>query len=142
MIRGLQKADINRVADIWLNTNLKAHYFISEQYWKDNFELVKKRLLQAEVYVYENDHEIQGFIGLSGEYIEGIFVPEEMQSQGIGRLLLNYIKNRKVKLLLNVYQKNTRAIHFYEREGFEIQREGMDEATGEKEYVMIWQQKS
>lgn len=33
MIRGLQKADINRVADIWLNTNLKAHYFISEQYW-------------------------------------------------------------------------------------------------------------
>lgn len=139
MIRGLQKADINRVADIWLNTNLKAHYFISEQYWKDNFELVKKMLLQAEVYVYENDHEIQGFIGLSGEYIEGIFVPEEMQSQGIGRLLLNYIKNRKVKLLLNVYQKNTRAIHFYEREGFEIQREGMDEATGEKEYVMIWQ---
>lgn len=142
MIRGLQKADINRVADIWLNTNLKAHYFISEQYWKDNFELVKKMLLQAEVYVYENDHEIQGFIGLSGEYIEGIFVPEEMQSQGIGRLLLNYIKNRKVKLLLNVYQKNTRAIHFYERVGFEIQREGLDEATGEKEYVMIWQQKS
>ncbi len=139
MIRELQKADINRVADIWLNTNLKAHYFISEQYWKDNFELVKKMLLQAEVYVYENDHEIQGFIGLSGEYIEGIFVPEEMQSQGIGRLLLNYIKNRKVKLLLNVYQKNTRAIHFYERVGFEIQREGLDEATGEKEYVMIWQ---
>ena len=135
----MQKADINRVADIWLNTNLKAHYFISEQYWKDNFELVKKMLLQAEVYVYENDHEIQGFIGLSGEYIEGIFVPEEMQSQGIGRLLLNYIKNRKVKLLLNVYQKNTRAIHFYERVGFEIQREGLDEATGEKEYVMIWQ---
>ena len=62
-----------------------------------------------------------------------------IQSQGIGRLLLNYIKNRKAKLLLNVYQKNTRAISFYEREGFEIQREGMDEATGEKEYVMIWQ---
>lgn len=45
MIRGLQKADINRVADIWLNTNLKAHYFISEQYWKDNFELVKKNVV-------------------------------------------------------------------------------------------------
>lgn len=58
---------------------VKAHYFISEQYWKDNFESVKKMLLQAEVYVYENDHEIQGFIGLSGEYIEGIFVPEEIR---------------------------------------------------------------
>ena len=35
MIRKLQKADINRVANIWLDTNLKAHYFISEQYWKE-----------------------------------------------------------------------------------------------------------
>ena len=29
MIRKLLKADINRVADIWLKTNLKAHFFIS-----------------------------------------------------------------------------------------------------------------
>ena len=33
MIRKMQNADINRVADIWLKTNLKAHDFISEQYW-------------------------------------------------------------------------------------------------------------
>lgn len=51
MIRKLQKADIDRVADIWLYTNLKAHDFIPAQYWKSNFELVKKMLLQAEVYV-------------------------------------------------------------------------------------------
>ena len=34
MIRELRKADINKVADIWLNTNIKAHYFISAQYLK------------------------------------------------------------------------------------------------------------
>lgn len=49
--------------------------------------------------------------------------------------------DKKAKLILNVYQKNTRAIHFYQREGFEIQREGLDEDTGEKDYVMIWEQK-
>lgn len=141
MIRSLQKADINRVADIWLDTNLKAHSFISAQYWESNYELVKGMLSQAEVYVYEDGQKIQGFIGLSDEYIEGIFVPEKMQSQGIGKLLLNYIKDKKDALRLNVYQKNTRAIHFYQREGFEIQCEGLDEATGEKDYVMIWQQK-
>ncbi len=141
MIRALQKADINRVADIWLNTNLKAHSFISAQYWESNYELVKEMLSQAEVYVYEDGQKIQGFIGLSDKYIEGIFVSEKMQSQGIGKLLLNYIKDRKDVLHLNVYQKNTRAIHFYQREGFEIQCEGLDEATGEKDYVMIWQQK-
>ena len=98
-------------------------------------------LSQAEVYVYEDGQKIQGFIGLSDKYIEGIFVSEKMQSQGIGKLLLHYIKDRKDVLRLNVYQKNTRAIHFYQREGFDVQNSGLDEATGEKEYVMAWQRK-
>lgn len=138
MLRDLKKSDRNRVADIWLDTNLKAHYFIPAEYWKSNFELVKEMLLQAEVYVYENDQKIQGFVGVNDEYIEGIFVTDEMQSQGIGKILLNYVKSKKNKLLLNVYQKNTRAIAFYQREGFEIQGNGVDEATGERDYVMAW----
>ena len=141
MIRELRKVDINKVAEIWLDTNIKTHYFISAQYWKSNFELVKELLLQATVYVYEDKQEIQGFIGLSNEYIEGIFVSAEMQSQGIGKILLNYVKGKRNKIILNVYQKNTRAISFYQREGFEIQYSGLDEATGEKDYVMAWQQK-
>ena len=141
MIRELRKVDINKVAEIWLDRNIKTHYFISAQYWKSNFELVKELLLQATVYVYEDKQEIQGFIGLSNEYIEGIFVSAEMQSQGIGKILLNYVKGKRNKLILNVYQKNTRAISFYQREGFEIQYSGLDEATGEKDYVMAWQQK-
>ena len=139
MIRELRKADIDIVANIWLDTNITAHYFISAQYWKSNFELVKELLLQATVYVYEDNQEILGFIGLNDEYIEGIFVSDEMRSQGIGKLLLDFVKNRKAKLSLNVYQKNIRAIHFYQREGFAIRCEGLDEATGEKEYVMTWE---
>ena len=139
MIRKLQKVDINRVADIWLKTNLKAHFFIPEQYWISNYEFVKEMLPQAEVYVYEDDKMIQGFIGVSDEYIEGIFVSEEMQSCGIGKMLLDYIKDKKDKLQLKVYQKNVRAMSFYQREGFTIQSEEMDEFTREKEYVMNWE---
>ena len=139
MIRKLQKADINRVADIWLKTNLKAHFFIPEQYWISNYEFVKEMLPQAEVYVYDDDKMIQGFIGVSDEYIEGIFVSDEMQSCGIGKMLLDYIKDKKDRLQLKVYQKNVRAMSFYQREGFTIQSEEMDEFTGEKEYVMNWE---
>ena len=138
MIRELQNADINKVTDIWLDTNVVTHSFISKQYWQNNFELVKELLLQATVYVYEQNQEIQGFIGLNGDYIEGIFVCDRLQSQGIGKLLLDFVKESRTQLSLNVYQKNTRAIHFYQREGFEIQNEGLDEATGEKDYVMTW----
>ena len=125
MIRKMQNIDINRVADIWLKTNLKAHYFIPEQYWTSNYELVKEMMSQAEVYVYEDNKMIHGFVGLSNEYIEGIFASDEMQSCGIGKLLLDYIKNKKVRLRLNVYQKNARALSFYQREGFDIQSEGL-----------------
>ena len=121
-----------------MDTNIKAHNFIPAEYWKSNFRSVKEALLLAEVYVYEYDTEIQGFIGLNDEYVEGIFVSGEMQSQGIGKILLNYAKDKRNKLHLNVYQKNARAISFYKREGFEIQHSGLDKATGEKEYVMTW----
>jgi len=141
MIRELRKTDINEVANIWLETNITTHCFIPAQYWTGNLELVKELLLRATVYVYVDKQEIHGFIGLNDEYIEGIFVSAEMQSQGIGKALLNYAKNKRSKLLLNVYQKNVRAIAFYQREGFKIQHSGLDKATGEKDYVMVWQQK-
>ena len=138
MIRKLQNVDINKVVDIWLKTNLEAHDFIPGQYWTSNYEAVKKMLPQAEVYVYEDNKIIQGFVGVRDEYIEGIFVSGKMQSHGIGKALLDYIKDKKARLQLNVYQKNVRAISFYQREGFTIQFEGLDEFTGEKEYVMEW----
>lgn len=138
MIRKLRKADIDSVADIWLDTNRKAHAFIPASYWESNFALVKEMLPQAEVYVYETETGIQGFLGLNGEYIEGIFVLEGAQSHGIGKCLLDDAKDRKPALRLNVYQKNMRAIRFYRREGFQIWRSGLDAATGEAECEMLW----
>lgn len=137
-IRALRRADIGRVMELWLDANLKAHSFIPTAYWKSNFDAVKEMLPQAEVYVYEDASEIDAFVGLNGTYIEGIFVSSEMQSKGIGRRLLDFVKTKRTELCLNVYQKNTRAIDFYQREGFKIRCEGLDESTGEKDYEMVW----
>ena len=134
MIRRMQRADIDRVADIWLDTNIRAHNFISKQYWQNNFSIVKEMLSQSEIYVYEEKNEIQGFVGLSDKYIEGIFVSSKEQSKGIGNLLMCYVKNIKNQLSLSVYQKNIRAVNFYQKEDFNIQSENVDENTGEKEY--------
>lgn len=40
--------------------------------------------------------------------------------------------------MLNVYEKNIKAIKFYEREGFSIGKKSMDENTSERELQMIW----
>lgn len=139
MIRPFQAADLAAVAEIWLDTNQKAHDFIPAGYWQDHFEQVKQMLPLAEVYLYEEQGEIQGFIGLDGSYIAGIFVCGQAQSRGIGRKLLDCAKAGKKRLELRVYQKNARAIAFYRREQFEIQAECLDGETGEKEYLMAWE---
>ena len=140
MIRKMQTADIDRIAEIWLDTNLKAHDFIPAEYWEGNYGTVREMISQAEVYVYadEDNDEIQGFIGLDGEYIAGIFVWSEAQSRGIGRRLLDRAKEEKRKLTLNVYARNPGAVRFYQQEGFRIAEEDTAEDTGEKEYLMCW----
>ena len=138
MIRKLRKTDLDEVAYIWLHTNKKAHDFIAETYWDEHFEMVKGMLGDAEIYVFEEQGQIKGFVGLDGEYIAGIFVREKEKSLGIGKQLLDFAKSLKGQLKLNVYQKNERAIKFYTREQFEIQDEQTDEATGEAEYLMLW----
>lgn len=138
MIRVLEEKDVDTVAKIWLETNIKTHDFIASNYWKEHYEIIKDMFLQAEVYVYEIEKEIMGFIGLDKEYIEGIFVLDQYQKRGIGKALLNHVKAKKEHLSLNVYQKNLDAILFYQREDFCVQYEDVDENTGEKEYRMVW----
>ncbi len=138
MIRVLEEKDVDTVAKIWLETNIKTHDFIASNYWKEHYEIIKDMFLQAEIYVYEIEKEIMGFIGLDKEYIEGIFVLDQYQKRGIGKALLNHVKAKKEHLSLNVYQKNLNAILFYQREGFCVQYEDVGKNTGEKEYRMVW----
>ena len=141
MIRKMEEKDISDVLQIWLETNIKAHSFIEKEYWTGNYEMVKQILPEAEVYVYEDEKngQIAGFIGINDRYVEGLFVKETVQSNGIGKRLMDYVKNRKIELCLGVYQKNARAVHFYLRENFLIQAEEIDEDTDEKEYIMRWE---
>ncbi|WP_018885441.1 GNAT family N-acetyltransferase [Paenibacillus massiliensis] len=139
MIRKLNKDDIDQVTQIWLEVNTRTHNFIPERYWTEQFNAVKEILPQSEVYVYEQGDEILGFVGLSDNYIAGIFVSTISQSKGIGRELLNYAKSIKTELSLSVYQKNERAIKFYQRESFIIEAEKIDENTGEQEFLMLWE---
>ncbi|CCI84567.1 acetyltransferase [Lactobacillus pasteurii DSM 23907 = CRBIP 24.76] len=141
MIRKFENSDTAEVMQLWLNGNLDAHPFIEKEYWQANFQEVEKQLLDAEVFVYEQDGQIKGFIGLMGNYIAGIFVDRNSRSTGIGQKLLDYVKDRHEALLLEVYQKNQRAIDFYRRQGFIISSEQVDEEADEIDLTMTWSRK-
>lgn len=140
MVRMMQEEDLNSVMKLWLETNIKAHDFIPGRYWEAQQGLVRELLPQAEVLVWEDrDGVLKGFCGLSAEHLEGLFVAYGAQSRGIGRELLNAARACRDRLTLQVYRKNIRAAAFYRREGFTVQKEGVDEHTGEAELWMIWE---
>ena len=122
MIRKFETRDLDTVMQIWLHGNLDAHAFIAASFWTEHFEMVRDLLPQAELYVHENEdtRQIDGFIGLTENHIEGIFVAKSARSEGIGKALLDYAKSRRPRLDLSVYQKNERALAFYRREQFAV----------------------
>lgn len=140
MIRKFETQDLGTVMQIWLHGDLDAHAFIAASFWRGHFEMVRDLLLQAELYVHENEapRQIDGFIGLTENHIEGIFVAKAARSKGIGKALLDYVKSRRPRLDLSVYQKNERALAFYRREQFVVQSEGIDEDTNEADIQMLW----
>ena len=140
MIRKFENLDLDAVMQIWLHGNLDAHAFIAASFWTEHFEMVRDLLPQAELYVHEDagTRQIDGFIGLTENHIEGIFVAKAARSKGIGKALLGYAKSRKPRLTLSVYQKNERALAFYRREQFVVQSEGIDGDTNEAEIQMLW----
>ena len=140
MIRKFENRDLDAVMQIWLHGNLDAHAFIPASFWTGHFEMVRDMLPQAELYVHEDEDtwQINGFIGLTENHIEGIFVAKAVRSRGVGKALLEYAKSLKPCLTLSVYQKNERALAFYRREQFVVQSEGIDEDTNEADIQMLW----
>lgn len=141
MIRKARTSDSEIIAQLWYDVNTNAHDFIPQKYWLKQLPMVKKAFKSAEIYVYEKNGHILGLIGLEDNYLAGLFVALGRQSSGIGQKLLSYVKKRKDNLTLKVYQKNKRAVNFYQKNGFKIRGASLDEDNNEEEYLMDWHMK-
>ena len=138
MIRTMNPSDLDTVLSIWLASNLDAHPFVDPSYWREQLPTVRALLPQADVYL-EEDGEIRGFIGLTGDHIAGLFVGHPYRGQGIGHRLLHHVQQLHPSLTLDVYEANERAVRFYQREGFCLLDRRIDPDSGAYEYHMAWQ---
>ena len=140
MIRKATSADIDKIMQIWLEANTKAHAFIAPEYWQKHFDEVKNKYLpQAETFVYEDKHQLKGFISiLLDNFIGALFVDTRYQRQNIGTKLLDYARKQKSSLNLKVYALNQPAISFYKKNDFKILAEKFDDKAQTKELIMGW----
>ncbi|BCZ47280.1 acetyltransferase [Clostridium gelidum] len=137
MIKNFDLSKLNSVMKIWIDTNIDAHNFIQKEYWINNYDLVKQMLPLADIYIFEENNVIKGFIGVIEEnYIAGLFVKKEYQGKGIGQKLIDYCKSKYLLLKLDVFIKNKNAVNFYYKNGFKVLDEHFSEETNEIEYTM------
>lgn len=79
-IRKMKNQDLKQLTQIWLEASLKAHDFISADYWKENKALMEVQYLpNSEVYIAAEGNRIYGFIALIENHIAAIFVSNNHQ---------------------------------------------------------------
>lgn len=70
------------------------------------------------IWVYD-DEFVKGMIHIEGTQIAELYVDAFFENQGIGSALVKFVIERRNCSSLWVLEKNTRAIAFYERHGFQ-----------------------
>ncbi len=141
MIRAFNNsvAEVNRIMSIWRKATIKAHSFISEDYWDKSYTIVKEQYIPiSETYVYvDATDEIQGFISIIEGKLHWCSICRcGLPSAGIGSKLINHVKEKYAVLELAVYKDNEKSVHFYKKVGFEVLREELNEETNKTEFIM------
>jgi putative acetyltransferase len=141
MIRPLEpQADISPLLTLWLESTTLAHPFIPASYWHESLPAVRDDYLpHARSWVWDDD-ALRGFVSVMNErFVGALFVAPECARQGIGGALLRHAQSRYPRLSLEVYQQNTRAVAFYQAQGFRVVESAWQRDTRHHTWIMQWQ---
>ena len=138
IIRKADHHDTESIVKVWYEASKIAHSFIPEEMLvKQQREVQEKYLPIAETWVAEDESVICGFVSLIDHYVGGLFVSPKYQGKAIGTALIEKAKIDKGVLTVGVYAKNIKAKEFYEKMGFILVGEELQDETGEIVLDMI-----
>lgn len=120
--------DYETLAGIWERSVLATHDFLKE----DDFNEIKDALIPeyfpyVDLYAIADNGIYTGFIGLSSDSIEMLFIDNDRRDQGYGSALIEFAKQRGATKV-DVNDQNSPALNFYKAIGFRII--GRDEIDG------------
>ena len=122
----------DRVLDVWEASVRATHHFLSEadiQFFKP---LVLQALLTLDHLDCVRDREgsLVGFVGVSGEKMEDLFVHPAFHRAGIGRRMARHAVLEMGATVVDVNEQNVAAVAFYRRIGFEVEGRSEVDSTG------------
>jgi len=125
------------VLGIWLRASSEAHGFVGKQFWESKIDDMRTAYIPAsDTYVFSENGIVKGFVSLHENTLAALFVSPDSQGNGIGQQLVAKAKSLRNNLSLAVYLENPRSIQFYQKCGFTIVGERLDEHTGYAEVLM------
>jgi putative acetyltransferase len=130
-IRSALPSDQQVLFEVWLRAVRATHTFLSEEDIEFFLPLVRDYLAspQLELWVLCSDSTTPiGFMGMSGNKMDALFLAPEFHRRGGGRRLVQHAQALKGELTVDVNEQNPSARRFYEACGFVV--EGRSELDG------------
>ena len=122
MIHHTTPADFPEITEVWEASVRATHHFLEEkdiQYFKPL--ILNEYLYHVRLFCVRNEQkQITGFLGLSDDKIEMLFLHPSVCGQGIGRMLVNYAISEHNIQKVDVNEQNEQAVGFYKHMGFEV----------------------
>jgi len=87
---------------------------------EEDLEYFENIIKDQTVKVFQDEDRVVGFCAYKDSWLNHLYIMPEYQHRGIGKSLLDQAKADNSELHLWVFQKNTNAIDFYEKNGFEL----------------------
>lgn len=107
---------------LWERSVRATHHFLPEADILALGPLLQNDFLpQVTLRCTRNPHgEPTGFIGLSDDKVEMLFIDDACRGQGLGRALMDYAVNEAGIRKVDVNEQNPAALAFYQRYGFHV----------------------
>ncbi|GLO46651.1 acetyltransferase [Pseudomonas putida] len=120
IIRQSIAADHPQLLDIWLRAVRATHHFLQASDIEALLPQLRDVYLPAvELWVaVDTDDRPLGFIGFNENHVEMLFVDPERHGQGIGRTLLDFGRQSRSTMSVDVNEQNPQAVGFYRHYGF------------------------
>lgn len=137
-----QKSEYATLLDVWESSVRATHHFLE----KKDIEIFKKIIQEKDVFNHVNltcardmNNNILGFMGVSKDSLEMLFIDARSIGKGIGKLLLLHAMKDLNITKVDVNEQNERALKFYEHFGFKVTSRSELDGTG-KPYPILHMQ--
>lgn len=143
MIVELGKEHYGQIIQVWENAVRATHDFLKEediQFYKQ--KIFDEYLDAVDLYGYRDRKEtLLGFLGLSQESIQMLFIRSTTRGLGIGKKLLQFAIDEKGMKYVDVNEQNEQAVGFYKHMGFVVKDRSTTDDLGKPYPILSMQLK-